>query len=266
MVPPEVLRGPRLKVKRANGHIDELRLLTEPLLSRDLHVVQIHPDTPWPEGQLGPYMLMYQPMKPIPETLALIIGDAVHNLRGALDHLATSIIRTIDKKAQPHFPMCKKREDLKTGSAAATICLIEKALPGTDKLLFEKIRPENGPEEHLWAFHGLDNDDKHNLLTPVVTIANIFIPLVRSGQSQAINCTTRNDAAREFTIEVSYEPITVQQDFETTVEVAFGIAHDFDGQAVVPTLTQLAQLVSKTLDAFEVHITGKPVGHVIAPM
>jgi hypothetical protein len=259
MVDPNVLKGPRLKVERAYRHIDELIALTQPL-SRELHSVQVYPDTPWPEGQHGPYMLMYQPMKPIPETLAIIIGDVVHNLRGALDHLATGIIRTVDPAAQPHFPMRKHRKDLKTGPAAATLCLIEKALPGAEDTLLKQVRPENGPNEHLWAFHGLDNDDKHNLLIPVVTVASVYIPSLSVGGHKMVErvAVGGNAASVLHLVMSNGEPITMEQDFETSVEVTFGAAHGFDGQAVIPTLTQIAQLVSETLSAFEKLITGNP--------
>lgn len=257
MVSPDVLKGPRLKVERAYRHIDELIGLTQPL-SHELHVVQVHPNPAWTNHQHGiPYMLMYQPMKPIPETLALIIGDVVHNLRGALDHLATGIVRTIDAKAQPHFPMCKVWKDLKLGGQGTTLTKIEQALPGAENLLLEKIRPENGPDEPLWAFHGLDNDDKHNLLVPVVTVAAVTIDSLEVPGLSIERLTCANDAASEFTLVIAHSPITMKQDFETTVQVTFGAAHGFDGQAVIPTLTQLADLVSKTLDAFDKLITGK---------
>lgn len=260
MISPDILKGPRLKVERAYRHIDELIALTQPL-SRELHVVQVHPDAATAKfnNYRGLYMLMYQPMKPIPETLALIIGDVVHNLRGALDHLATGIVRTIDPKAKPHFPMCKIWKDLKLGGPGTTLNLIEKALPGAENLLLKKIRPENGPDEHLWAFHGLDNDDKHNLLVPVVTVAEVFIPSLKAAGLTGERLTFGNDAASEFILVASQgAPITMEDDFETTVQVSFGAAHGFDGQAVVPTLTQIAQVVSKTLDAFQKLITGTP--------
>ncbi|MCH8172872.1 MAG: hypothetical protein IIA70_06135 [Proteobacteria bacterium] len=44
-------------------------------------------------------------VKKIPPEFGLIIGDAVHNLRTALDHLVFSIVCIKDEKSLAHFPI-----------------------------------------------------------------------------------------------------------------------------------------------------------------
>jgi hypothetical protein len=102
-----ILAGPNLKVKRAHRHIDELQRMTDPL-DHSLYEITVskvrrsvlHLDA-------TDYQLTYRPKEPIPETLALIVGDAVHNLRAALDHLAAGILRRWHPKPpdRPFFPM-----------------------------------------------------------------------------------------------------------------------------------------------------------------
>jgi hypothetical protein len=243
----DVLTGPRLKVDRAHRHIDELIELTKPL-SRDLHVVRIeHNVGPTPDF-IAPFSLVYRPMKPIPETLALIIGDTLHNLRSALDHLATGIVRTLDERAKVHFPMRKARADFLTDPVIARI---EHVLPGAVETFANEVRPEAGAYEPLWNFHALDNDDKHNLLIPTVTVASVQNINAKFGTVSITNGTIGSDAAKPFFLIGSNTPITIEQDFETVVEVRFGPGKAFEDEPVVPTLTQTAQMVSETINAFE---------------
>lgn len=46
----------------------------------------------FPDDNTPGLYIHYRPVQPMPETIALAIGDAVHNLRAALDHLATGIV------------------------------------------------------------------------------------------------------------------------------------------------------------------------------
>lgn len=253
MVTPQVLDGPRLKVKRANGHIDEFRQLTEPL-HPSLYEVRLH-ESRGSVIELDPagFQLMYRPKQPIPQLLALVIGDAVHNLRGALDHLCTGVVRTVDKGAKRYFPMQKNRENLvsPSGEAAKTLTAIEEALPGARKRLLEEIRPHNSPAEDLWGFHALDNDDKHNLLIPVVTLAEVSATRIDTAAGSMEGITVRNDAAGPIGLILSSSPITIHGDIQTTVEVRFPEGGLFENEPVLPTLIRIRDMVSETISAFE---------------
>ena len=206
------------------------------------------------ELQPTQYQLAYRPKQPIPETLALIIGDAVHNLRTALDHLATGILRTFPvarAPVDPNFPMATERKDVKTNHVLAAI---EKALPGSKKLFLEKIRPDGGGNERLWRFNSLDNLDKHNLIIPAVTVVTVDNINARIGTNVIQNCAMGGDAAGELKMIRSDTPIAIQDNFQTAVEVKFGKGTAFENDPVVPTLTQIAGLVSKTIKEFGVHI------------
>lgn len=134
------------------------------------------------------YELTYRPKEPIPETLATIIGHVFGDLRSALDYIAQRIVRSgiptfVSKKAI-YFPAAP-RKDLPAHSSLAEI---EQALPGFKKLLLEEIRPENGPNEHLWSFTKLNNDDKHNDFVPIVTVVGINNVNANIGGVMINNC------------------------------------------------------------------------------
>ena len=93
----EVLRQPRLKAERADKHINELMAASQ-ALPRTLYDLRVEARTIPPHAKPTNFQLRYQPLKPIAETFALMIGDAIYNLRAALDYLASSIVRTMDSK------------------------------------------------------------------------------------------------------------------------------------------------------------------------
>lgn len=250
-----ITASPRLKVKRAHCHIDELRRLTDPL-DRSLYeitiskvrryVIDLHPTM---------YQLAYRPKQPIPEMLALVIGDAIHNLRTALDHLATGILRAFpvpNSPVDPNFPMAPERKHIKTNPV---LTAIEKAIPGSKKLFLEKIRPDNGRDERLWRFNSLDNLDKHNLIIPTVTVVTVDNINARFGGTMMSNCAMGGDAAGEMKMILSAAPIAIDHGFQTAVDVKFGKGTAFEDEPVVPTLTQISDLVSKTVKEFGALIT-----------
>lgn len=164
--------GPKLKVARAIDHIGLLSHLSAPL-NRDLYEIKLLEDRPDPANRdFILYRLTFFPRRPIAENFALIIGDAVHNLRGALDHLAGGVLRSLstDPPSKPFFPMHPDRERL---IADRNLSALDAALPGAKELILNQLRPENGPDEKFWTFNTLDNADKHNLLVPNVSITDV---------------------------------------------------------------------------------------------
>lgn len=252
MVSPAVLIGPRLKVKRAYRHIDEIIAQTSPL-SKDWHSIGMEADICPPYAKPTGFTLRYRPTEPIAELVALMIGDAVHNLRTALDHLATGIRSSSKWKGDAHFPMRTRREELVSpaGQPIRELDLIEAVLPGSAHSLLDKIRPADGADEPLWAFHTLDNDDKHNLILPTVAVVMIDGINVKIGGTTLTDCGVDGDATHPINLIGSDVPFAVKGDLKTVVDVKFGKGGSFEDEPVIPTLTQIAGIVSRTLDEFE---------------
>lgn len=249
-VPLEALRGPRLKAERAHKHIDDI-LAASNAVPADWFDFSLKARTVPPHAKPTRFELTYTPLKPIPELFALMIGDAVHNLRAALDHLATQIARSVDRDAMIHFPVTKHRKDLHHRGHLAKM---EAALPGSEDLLSNKIRPVDGAQDHLWSFGGIDNDDKHNLIIPTVTLANISGLNWNMGGSIFRDCGAGNDAAKPFVAVSAGSPFALQGEPKASVKVSFGPGAPFEGEPVVPTLSDVANLVTEVLDRFEVLI------------
>lgn len=79
----------RFKSDRANKHI--LTVDSEIRAFRESKPYAISAK-PHPVPQIEHTTLCVSSVKPVPESIALITGDAVHNLRSTLDHLAWQLV------------------------------------------------------------------------------------------------------------------------------------------------------------------------------
>ena len=192
------------------------------------------------------YRVTFRPKEDIPGTFAGIIGDAFNNIREAFDYTAVAVVDTWGQRppGNLYFPITKRKDLIAhTGFTA-----IEKAVPSFAKLFLKEIRPENGPNEHLWDFYTLHKDEKHNDFVPVVTVGEIRNINAIIGRIVMQNCGARFNAERPMGLFESHVLITMENNFQTSVEIKFGKGTAFENDPVIPTLTQISQLASETID------------------
>ncbi len=95
----ELLRDALLKIERARHHINDLRSRVESFLAKNPFVfMEVHKRR---AGQTSYYV---KEREAIPTEFPLIIGDAVHNLRGALDVSLFAMVRNIEPRIYFPFP------------------------------------------------------------------------------------------------------------------------------------------------------------------
>ena len=76
----DIMKGPRLKVKRANSHIDEIIRDSAPL-SKELYTIYNGPGySVAPLAKPDCYRLIYWPKQSVTDHFSPVIGDAVNNL------------------------------------------------------------------------------------------------------------------------------------------------------------------------------------------
>jgi hypothetical protein len=94
-----------------------------------------------------------------PETVA-IAGDAIHNLRGALDHLAFQLVWAGGGRPDKHtcFPVSEDAAKYNTESPRKV-----KGMGKAAKDAIDAIKPYNGGNFALWRLHRLDIIDKHRM-------------------------------------------------------------------------------------------------------
>jgi hypothetical protein len=158
----EPLDGTRLKLKRANHHIDALNQCVNNFRidHRDLSI-RVQDDF---EGQT--YILEVKQDIVPPIEWGLIIGDVVTNLRASLDYLVCDLVRA--KKATPtnrnQFPIFNSRTQYSTDGTVYMEHLDQPVMDCLER--FQPYNRVNWPEvELLWILHNLTNSDKHQVLT-----------------------------------------------------------------------------------------------------
>src|SRR5580704_10825981 len=99
------IRSVRLKIERAKEHIRNLDAVIQVFIQDKPYRLGAKPH---PIAAIEHTTLYIAEVKPIPDRISLIIGDAIHNLRCALDHLMWQLVEagggTPDKST--YFPIC----------------------------------------------------------------------------------------------------------------------------------------------------------------
>lgn len=157
----------RLKIERADKHIMDLQTEIRNFIDSNPYEVasKRNPQT----RQLIYYVARADP---IPNTFAAITGDVLNNLRNSSDHLAQQLylVGTGGAKGyrdQTSFLIAETAKKFKAG--------LPGKLEGMRQDAIKEIRAlepcQGGQGADLWAFHRLNNIDKHRL---IVTVGSSF--------------------------------------------------------------------------------------------
>jgi hypothetical protein len=154
-----LLTGTWAKIKRAKKHIADLDTVIKSFDNSKPHRIDTKDDP-----QTGQKVFYLAETAEIPIDVALIAGDALHNMRSALDHLtmqlhlAGKFRPTIDVD-KIEFPFWKDSAKYKAGFDG----VIKGSVKGV-KDAIDALKPYPGGNDDLWAIYHLDIIDKHRLL------------------------------------------------------------------------------------------------------
>lgn len=129
------------------------------------------------EGRYSSVPLVFQLMQPFPPNLMLVAGDAIHNLRAALDHVIWEAAYRSGIPLDP--PLLKKIKFPVRGSVRDFCDAIESLeyLSEMAKHHFKTVEVcRGGAGEPLYHLHKLDIIDKHSII-PVIE-ASIVVPSI----------------------------------------------------------------------------------------
>lgn len=241
-----------LKVKRANEHIDTLLQRSSPL-PNDLYeitngparsvVILINPDR---------FEFAYRPKELISEYFSPIIGDAVNNLREAMDLWINAVDRARSGRGNLHFPFAAEWKDLE---AAKTYEPIRKSFPELADFIVKDIKPCRDTNLNLWAATSLCNFNKHNDFLPNVSVVRVQGISAFVGTNTIQDCSVRGNANRKIVMIAAGQPIIANNNhLRVTVDITFPKGAVFEDQPVIPTLTQMSQVVSETLGALDAFV------------
>jgi hypothetical protein len=168
-MPKEVWETPygnaALKIERANKHIFDFQ--ERLLASSDRYGPSLHLD-----GNTGEKFLYYSMEdRYLRSDLALIAGDAIHNLRSALDIAWVEIVGSRATKFTK-FPIDSSKPRNWLESILINNAGIDSA-SGIFDLVLNHVKGYKGGDRDILALNDLDIDDKHHLLIPMLAITGI---------------------------------------------------------------------------------------------
>jgi len=154
----------RLKAQRGLKHIEDFTSGVISLGDRSVGTVEEH--------ALGKSIRHECPAldAELPQ-LSLIAGDALHNLRSALDLAWIEVLRVLElPRDRRSFPFYKTKSDLQ---ARLLKDAIDSKRPNLFVCLLTQIRPHLGGDDVLYALHQLDIVDKHILRLKIAAVGGV---------------------------------------------------------------------------------------------
>jgi hypothetical protein len=162
------LSGVRLKLDRAEAHIETVGEQIGAFRERDPAPFGFRSDPEPRANQPGEYVLYAVIREPPPRELALPIGDALQNMRAALDHFAYELSSpSAQKSGKTAFPIYTDECQFKVNGVPRI-----KTITGHGRAFIECLQPYAASEipgdDPLEVLRKLSNLDKHRLLVPVI--------------------------------------------------------------------------------------------------
>ena len=247
------LEGAWIKLARASRHIDELRTNARTYLDSKPYEIAQHEE---PNGDLV-YRLKIARL--IPREWAGIVGDAVHNIRAALDLMVWQLVERNGgvPSRETCFPIGKPPPDYEPQ--------MRRALSGVHPLamrMIRRLRPYYGGNSVLAQLHSIDIEDKHRVLLIVgaahrhlVVKFKMNVPWQQSPVDfppLAINPADRQfpltDGTEVFRIMSAARKGDSQSEYQLVFELAFGEVSEVKGLPLIPTLEAMHHHVSRIVD------------------
>ncbi len=245
-----LMHGPLLKIDRADHHIRQLEEAFARYIDANVKAMR---------GEVDPKTRKFRSAAlglPIPERTALIIGDAIHNLRVSLDHAYWIMVENNggawgDRIKFPFFGDRPSAEGSIKGQPPSSH-------PSREVLdyIFGEVEPFPGGRLALYDLHKLDITDKHQLLLPtrltvqITDTAHIIFTDVSGGKDRvwfgdaegSFLKIDHNDAA----LRSNRGPIKYTGELKKALKILFGDGPLGD-QGVLETLYALRKNCHSTI-------------------
>ena len=211
--------GSLTKLERATKFIDELETLLNDYNNDEPYLAKLDYANNPPSVVIEWKGIGYEAMA--------VLGDAVHNLRAALDLLASELARINGKgDRNVYFPFAATVADF---PIAITKRNFDKAGPDAVALLYT-FAPYRGGNELLRAVHDLDIEDKHTTL---------------------LETHKTNDFEYKATIDLANPLESTLDSFKTgPIQHHFSKDSPLPEKPVIETLREIQEEVSRVIKAF----------------
>lgn len=267
MIRGGIIRNPDdswwLKLKRAEKHLTELKDYTASFSDTRPYDTELRVER---EPERTHYIVRAYLRDPPDYTPSIIIGDCIHDIRSALDHIVAELTEPVELRERSSFPIYEKnirqpgfkaqREAFRTAT---------EGLPDHALAFVEQVQPyhrgEDAPLDPLAILHRLSNADKHREL--IVTSRALLEPAtgLTSDESVSVLVQHRIGLAFENGAEIAHFSVAGEADPELRVHshgamsiaIKWGPDHGVDlvlPDALESIIKYVSGVVVLTLDTF----------------
>lgn len=237
-----MFREARLKIERANEHIEDFDSRCAEFFQSGAGVIAIKPDSETGDDFVE---ITAQAM---PDGLALILGDGLHNLKCALDFAWWEIVGHDTLRAsKENFPIYRTSDELvefigKRKQQQSVVAIADTLLNVVQPYL-------TGDGEPLFHLHKLNIMDKHKLLIPQVQAMRLYSFFVEDEHGERHGINERLFSVKRPLIlkHRGSGKLKVIKEGYCAASVIFGKGTPVAGRLVTPTLRSFAVSVNRVL-------------------
>lgn len=258
------------KIGRAKEHLSSLQSEARQYLASEPYKIATRRD---PESRRLIYFM--SEVRSTPPRLSAMIGDVIHNLRAALDHLAYQLVWVGGGKvpgSHVYFPIADSRELYREQRRKQLKGATPNAIAAVDALT-----PYRGSNDVLWKLHKLNNVDKHRvLLTAGASFDSVNIgPQMSRQMEQLMNSIPERKEAIKFPpIDLFLRPADrlfplkpgdelyidapdapPDERLQFRFELGFGEKDVVYGDPLLETLATMVRTVEGIVPSFERHLS-----------
>jgi hypothetical protein len=246
--------GPRLKVERADKHIIEIEARLRDFAALDANQIVTKVDS-----ASGTKQIVFEGSESLSEHVNLAFGDAIHNLRSALDHLWVAFAIHFDPNADVknlYFPLGENEQGLiariDNGEEKHSVAIATQIGQKVRDILIKRIKAYGGWNSLIGMLGKMDNIDKHRLLLTVLTSRGA----TTGGGSMMIGTNTytigiMKEMRPDSVFIRTPQNVEIKGNLKAVIEVFINETEMAQPEPLIPTLRNLSQVVSQAIDAFE---------------
>ena len=240
------------KIQRANKHITDIHELGLAFgRHHDCYAARIDNDAE--TGQNFLCIDIREDLFPADE-IALTAGDALHNLRSALDLMFYQVV--MERGAVPSrwntFPVRDTREALIDHWLNSALKQGQ-VTPELGAFVVDTIQPYATGNHSLWALHQMNISDKHEFFVPALKFVAIVNISLEDDKGRSIGSTgyAMDESCRIRLRDANDRKVTIKNKGHATLRVLFGPDTLFQNQPIPMTLASISEEVTRTVEAFE---------------
>jgi hypothetical protein len=233
-----------LKVQRAKKHIVDLESEWGIFLDTGPYRISVEDDF-----NTGERNYNVADAGEIPVDIPVIVGDALQNIRSALDHLAYHLAvlgsGSSGKLSHTYFPISDNATKYHSEKARKVKGMRQDAIDAIDAL-----EPYGGGRgEIFWLINTLNNIDKHRIL--LTALPNLMGHSISPGQFRTEGWKRLFDVEPDRISDIMTAPAAKRFPLKFIISPAFAEPQVVEGSPIIPKLREMADVVHALIFRFE---------------